>query len=109
VDLASEAIEEVFSQKGLLTSATTPINQLAVPRRPEQPIVDLEDSAMDEETTRQRMKKLDKTRGFMKYKRLNEAYRPARKRVKDWKEISARLSENELKYQSDFKRHSEVE
>ena len=83
VDLASEAIEEVFSQKGLLTSATTPINQLAVPRRPEQPIVDLEDSAMDEETTRQRMKKLDKTRGFMKYKRLNEACRPARKRVKD--------------------------
>ena len=60
---------------------------------------------MDEETTRQRMKKmgmkkLDKTRGFMKYKRLNEAYRPALKHVKDWKEISARLSENELKYQS---------
>lgn len=100
VDLASEAIEEVLSHKGLPPSATTPSSQLAVPRKPEQPIADLEDSAMDEETTRQRLKKLDKTRGFMKYKRLNEAYRPARKRVKDWKEISARLSENELKYQA---------
>jgi hypothetical protein len=29
-----------------------------------------------------RMPKLDKTRGFVKYKRLGKAYRPARKRVK---------------------------
>lgn len=36
----------------------------------------------------------------MKYKRLNEAYRPPRKRVKDWREISTRLTESELKYQS---------
>ena len=101
VDLASEAIEEVFSRKKVSSiSATAPINRPAVPCRPEQPIVDLEDSANGRETRRQRAKKLDKTQGFMKYKRLNEAYRPARKRVKDWKEISARLSENELKYQS---------
>jgi len=100
VNLASEAIEEVFSHKGLLTSVTPVSNPPSALRKPEQPIADLEDSALDEETTRQRMKKLDKMRGFMKYKRINEAYRPARKRVKDWKEISARLSENELKYQS---------
>ncbi|KAF8317483.1 FMN-linked oxidoreductase [Clavulina sp. PMI_390] len=98
VDLADEAISEV------LAKTSKPINsssQLQVTfRKPEQPIVDLEDAALDEETTRQRMKKLDKTKGFMKYKRLNEAYRPARKRVKDWREISTRLSETELKYQS---------
>jgi glutamate synthase (NADPH/NADH) len=91
VDLASEGLEELLSP----TLPVTPIH----PRK-EQPIHDLEDSAIDEETTRERMKKLDKTRGFMKYKRLGEAYRPARKRVKDWKEISSRLSETELKYQS---------
>jgi glutamate synthase (NADPH/NADH) len=53
-----------------------------------------------DERPRVSVNELDKMRGFMKYKRLNEAYRPARKRVKDWKEISARLSVNELKHQS---------
>lgn len=36
----------------------------------------------------------------MKYQRLGEAYCPPRKRVKDWKEISTRLTDSELKYQS---------
>jgi glutamate synthase (NADPH/NADH) len=63
-------------------------------------VVDVEDAMVDEATTKDRLAKLDKNRGFMKYKRLNEAYRPPRKRVKDWKEISTRLSEPELKYQS---------
>ena len=55
---------------------------------------------VDDASTKQRLHKLDKTRGFMKYKRLGEAYRPPRKRTKDWKEISTRLTESELKYQS---------
>ena len=55
---------------------------------------------VDEATQKRRLVKLDKTRGFMKYKRLTEAYRPPRKRVKDWKEISHRLTDDELKYQS---------
>jgi len=63
-------------------------------------IVDVEDAMVDDATTKDRMTKLDKTRGFMKYKRLNEAYRPPRKRVKDWKEISTRLTTRELKVQS---------
>ena len=64
----------------------------------------MEDSLVDDATTKQRAKKLDKTRGFMKYKRLTEAYRPPRKRAKDWKEISHRLSESELSYQSEIGR-----
>ena len=60
----------------------------------------MEDSLVDDATTKQRAQKLDKTRGFMKYKRLTETYRPPRKRVKDWKEISTRLTESELNYQS---------
>lgn len=97
VDLASEGLEEVLLRKETLASTLSVMHH---PRKSEAAILDLEDSALDEQTTRERMKKLDKTRGFMKYKRLGEAYRPARKRVKDWKEISTRLNDNELKYQS---------
>ena len=90
VDLASEGLEDILLPK------------IPVPAkiRHEPAVVDLEDSMVDDSTTKQRLNKLDKTRGFMKYKRLNEAYRPPRKRVKDWKEISTRLTVSELKYQS---------
>ncbi|KIY43623.1 NADPH-dependent glutamate synthase [Fistulina hepatica ATCC 64428] len=71
-----------------------------VSQRHEPAVGDLEDSLVDDNTTKHRLNKLDKTRGFMKYKRLGEAYRPPRKRVKDWKEISSRLTESELKHQS---------
>ena len=98
VDLASEGLEDILLPKeplaASLPSPTTPRG------RHEPSIVDLEDSLVDESQTKQRMNKLDKTRGFMKYQRLGEAYRPPRKRVKDWKEISNRLTESELKYQS---------
>ncbi|KAL2394060.1 Glutamate synthase [NADH] [Exophiala dermatitidis] len=43
---------------------------------------------------------LDKTRGFMKYSRRSEKYRSAKTRTKDWAELSSRLNEDELKYQS---------
>ena len=43
---------------------------------------------------------LDKTRGFMKYTRRAEKYRKAETRIKDWGELSSRLTEDELKYQS---------
>ncbi|OAL26863.1 hypothetical protein AYO20_09896 [Fonsecaea nubica] len=43
---------------------------------------------------------LDKTRGFMKYSRRSEKYRNPKTRVKDWAELSSRLNEDELKYQS---------
>lgn len=63
-------------------------------------VVDLEDSMVDEETAKIRVGKLDKTRGFIKYKRLGEHYRNPAKRVKDFKELSTRLTENELKQQT---------
>ncbi|KAL7808853.1 hypothetical protein V8C26DRAFT_277612 [Trichoderma gracile] len=43
---------------------------------------------------------LDKTKGFMKYARRTEKYRSVATRTKDWAEISSRLDEDELKYQS---------
>jgi len=94
VNLASEGLEDILNAKAASSRSSSR------GRVHEPAILDLEDSLIDDATTKQRSSKLDKTRGFMKYKRLNEAYRPPRKRVKDWKEISHRLTDNELKYQS---------
>ncbi|KDQ60668.1 hypothetical protein JAAARDRAFT_190827 [Jaapia argillacea MUCL 33604] len=106
VDLASEGMEDILLRpplasrtvSALASPLPTPIRGRSKSHEPH--VADLEDSLVDEVTTKQRMQKVDKTRGFMKYKRLHEAYRPPRKRVKDWKEISVRLTDNELKYQS---------
>lgn len=97
VDLASEGLEDLLLPKEPPTPTHT---QTAHRPRAEPSLVDLEDSVVDEATTRQRLAKLDKMRGFMKYKRLNEVYRPPRKRVRDWKEISSRLDDHELKIQA---------
>jgi glutamate synthase (NADH) len=88
VDLASEGLEDILLPK-------TPSF-----KHKESHIVDMEDSLLDEAALKQRQKKLDKVRGFMKYQRLGETYRPPRKRVKDWKELSTRLTDSELKHQS---------
>jgi glutamate synthase (NADPH/NADH) len=73
----------------------------AVKAKPSEPqLADLEDSMNQDTDVKDKLVKLDKVRGFMKYKRLNEPYRPPRKRVKDWKEISTRLNKSELKYQT---------
>ncbi|KAF9239590.1 NADPH-dependent glutamate synthase [Melanogaster broomeanus] len=93
VDLASEGLEDILLPKEPAPPATPT-------KRHEPAVGDMEDSLIDEPTTKQRLHKLDKARGFMKYQRMNEAYRPPRKRVKDWKEISNRLTDSELKYQS---------
>ncbi|KAK7023963.1 glutamate synthase [Favolaschia claudopus] len=97
VDLASEGLEDILLPRPTLSAQSSSFSSRS---RHEPAVVDLEDSLVDDTATKQRLNKLDKTRGFMKYKRLGEAYRPPRKRVKDWREISARLTESELKYQS---------
>ena len=98
VDLASEVLEDILMAKTAATASTA--NAVAAKARQEPAVPDVEDSTVDESATKQRLHKLDKMRGFMKYQRLGEAYRPPRKRVKDWNELSTRLTESELKYQS---------
>jgi len=61
---------------------------------------DMEDSVGDHARDKKKALVLDKTKGFMKYHRRSERYRSAKSRVKDWAELSARLDEDELKYQS---------
>merc|ERR1712093_643991 len=92
------APQEDKAKKPANTSTEVPA---AKPASPEPPVVDLEDSMVDDETTKKRLAgPLDKTRGFMKYKRLTEPYRAPKQRVKDWGELSNRLTENELKVQA---------
>ncbi|KAK4688846.1 glutamate synthase (NADH), partial [Tremellales sp. Uapishka_1] len=104
VDLVATGYDTILPRDANALTVST--SQLVTPtgspkiKAHEPSVVDVEDAMVDEATTKDRLAKLDKTRGFMKYKRLNEAYRPPRKRVKDWKEISTRLSEPELKYQT---------
>ncbi|KAJ5888836.1 hypothetical protein N7495_008877 [Penicillium taxi] len=64
-------------------------------------MLDIEDSISDSKTEKKRSALiLDKTRGFMKYTRRSEKYRNPATRTRDWAELSNRLSEDELKYQS---------
>ncbi|GAD97308.1 glutamate synthase Glt1 [Paecilomyces variotii No. 5] len=64
-------------------------------------LLDIEDSVSDSKTEKKRSALiLDKTRGFMKYNRRSEKYRNPATRTRDWAELSSRLNEDELKYQS---------
>ncbi|KAL1955629.1 hypothetical protein VTO42DRAFT_8362 [Malbranchea cinnamomea] len=64
-------------------------------------LLDIEDSVTDSKTEKKRTALiLDKTRGFMKYSRRSEKYRNPKTRTRDWAELSSRLTEDELKYQS---------
>lgn len=98
VDLVATGFDPMLPHPSALT---VPLRSLALGGKPAEPeVVDVEDAMVDEEAAKTKLTKVDKLRGFMKYKRLNEPYRPPRKRVKDWNEISTRLSVPELKYQS---------
>ena len=61
---------------------------------------DIEETIGDAAKEKKRSLVLDKTRGFMKYQRRSEKYRNAKTRTRDWAELSKRLDEDELKYQS---------
>ncbi|KAI3393363.1 hypothetical protein diail_4401 [Diaporthe ilicicola] len=64
------------------------------------PLQDMEEAMGDSKAESRRALVLDKTKGFMKYHRRAEKYRNVKTRTKDWAELSSRLDEDELKYQS---------
>jgi glutamate synthase (NADH) len=64
-------------------------------------MLDMEDSITDAKAEKKKSTLvLNKTKGFMLYNRRSEKYRNAKTRTKDWAELSKRLDEDELKYQS---------
>jgi glutamate synthase (NADPH/NADH) len=101
---AARAAEEKARQNAIdlvPSQAQVDISRSTSPVKHHEPSVgDVEDAMVDTETAVARGAKLDKVRGFMKYKRMGEAYRPARKRTKDWKEVSSRLKPQELQVQA---------
>ncbi|KAI8973386.1 hypothetical protein BDF20DRAFT_977729 [Mycotypha africana] len=62
----------------------------------EAPIEDVEDSVLGEEAILARRARLDKVRGFIKYKRRTDGYRNVKKRIGDWDEINMRLTRSQL-------------
>ncbi|KAI1127310.1 glutamate synthase [Nemania abortiva] len=73
-----------------------------VPKKDEKAnkLQDIEETVGDNAAEKKRALVLDKTKGFMKYQRRSEKYRNVKTRTKDWAELSQRLDEDELKYQS---------
>ncbi|KAI9792297.1 MAG: glutamate synthase [NADH] [Peltula sp. TS41687] len=64
-------------------------------------MADIEESVGDAKAEKKRSALvLDKTKGFMKYQRRGEKYRNVKTRTRDWQELSSRLTEDELKYQT---------
>ena len=64
-------------------------------------MMDIEETIADAKQEKKRSALvLDKTKGFMKYARRSEKYRNPKTRTRDWSELSSRLNEDELKYQS---------
>jgi glutamate synthase (NADPH/NADH) len=64
-------------------------------------LLDIEESVGDAQAEKKRSALvLDKTKGFMKYQRRSEKYRNPKTRTRDWRELSSRLNEDELKYQT---------
>jgi glutamate synthase (NADPH/NADH) len=71
----------------------------ALEKKNEPQVEDVEDVVLDEDEIQKRRHKLDKLRGFMKYKRKTDPYRDAKERAGDWDEINHRLSKQELHVQ----------
>ncbi|KAJ1902989.1 glutamate synthase [NADH], partial [Coemansia sp. IMI 209127] len=74
--------------------------QEAAARMTKNDLVDIEDALVDESLLSDRIKKLDKLRGFVKYKRRGDKYRSAKKRIGDWDEISVRQTKAQLQVQA---------
>ncbi|KAI9468208.1 hypothetical protein BDB00DRAFT_864070 [Zychaea mexicana] len=87
-------------QKQASSTTTTTIQQDMVTKKNEPTIDDVEDSLLDEKAIMERRTKLDKMRGFMKYKRRVDPYRDAKARTDDWKEINHRLTRPQLHEQA---------
>ncbi|KXL41770.1 hypothetical protein M433DRAFT_1270 [Acidomyces richmondensis BFW] len=109
---AKKAAEAKRSEYPLPILAGNPVRELHQESREQQHVkeskeqkkkelLDIEESVQDGQAEKKRSQLvLDKTRGFMKYQRRAEKYRSAKTRTRDWQELSSRLAEDELKYQT---------
>ncbi|EDO17051.1 hypothetical protein Kpol_530p21 [Vanderwaltozyma polyspora DSM 70294] len=94
VDATNGEIDEILSakQKKYTVSHKSTLH--------EPKLLDLEDSVPDAKQLEKNVEKVEKVRGFMKYKVRHEAYRKPSSRTKDWKEISDSITKKDAKYQT---------
>ena len=84
----------------VISSLLKPVSAAAAATTHEPSLIDIEDNITDQAMALKQSEIVDKVRGFMKYHRQVDGYRNPLKRIKDWKEINARLNPPELKVQA---------
>ena len=90
-----------YMNRNLLNGSTSPFTRDWNHGKKAGSMQDLEDTITDVRAEKKKADLvLDKTKGFMKYNRRSEKYRNPKTRTRDWAELSKRLDEDELKYQS---------
>ncbi|SCU92877.1 LAMI_0E12420g1_1 [Lachancea mirantina] len=98
-DLSADAtngeVDELRSAKIKKINKVSHRNTLAEPK-----VTDLEDAVQDVNQLEKNVEKVEKIRGFMKYKLRHESYRNAKTRTKDWKELSSCVTKKDAKYQT---------
>ena len=98
---AARRLASSLPYMNLTSRSSTPKKKEDADKNHESSMLDLEDSITDIKAEKAKAALvLDKTKGFMKYNRRSEKYRNPKTRIQDWAELSKRLDEDELKYQS---------
>lgn len=98
---AARSLINSLPYMNISSRSSTPKKKEEADKKHENSMLDLEDSITDTKAEKQKAALvLDKTKGFMKYNRRSEKYRNPKTRIRDWAELSKRLDEDELKYQS---------
>lgn len=95
-DVTNGEVTRLLEEKKRVQAA----NMASAPIKCEPSIIDVEDAIPDLEKAKKMTDKLDKTRGFMSYKRIKEAHRPALNRVRDWNEFISPISRSAAKTQA---------
>ncbi|KAI8901089.1 hypothetical protein BC833DRAFT_579403 [Globomyces pollinis-pini] len=89
--------EALLSKKKQLPNSNKTVTVI----KPSEPVLlDIEDGALDQALAIKQNEKIDKLRGFVKYKRQGDSYRNKKSRIRDWKEVNHRLTPKELKVQA---------
>ncbi|QEU61385.1 Glt1 [Kluyveromyces lactis] len=89
------AVDATNGEVDLLRSSVSHKSTLAEPK-----VLDLEDAVQDTKNLKKAEEKLEKIRGFMKYKMKHEKYRSPAARTKDWKELSNAITKKDARQQT---------
>ncbi|KAL3243263.1 hypothetical protein MRX96_047530, partial [Rhipicephalus microplus] len=84
------ALKQMAEEKAALSTQNdrvAPAAPAPAAPAPAERVCDIEEVVADGDAKKKQLENLDKIRGFMKYKRETEPYRPAMQRMQDWKEI----------------------